>query len=126
MLCLCPTFHISIIATKAGDGKHKIQINGIRLANRTSLSVRTKPRDICSLCGPGARLYSMSSRWKERLAFNVVFPFLQTAFSKLGEVNMKTKLTIRNMSGYGRKVGCKQFHVDQRHSSTKIENVVAQ
>lgn len=45
-------------------------------------------------------------------------------FYKLCEV--KTKLTIRNMSGYGRKVGCNQFHVDQRHSSTKIENVIAQ
>lgn len=32
------------VATKAGGGKHKIQINGIRLANRTSFSMCTKPR----------------------------------------------------------------------------------
>lgn len=48
------------VATKAGGGKHKIQINGICLANRTLFSARTKPRDICSLCGPKARLYNMS------------------------------------------------------------------
>lgn len=72
------------VATKAGGGKHKIQINGIRLANRTSFSMCRKPRDICSLCGPEARVYTVYICWKESLAFNVAFPFF-----KFGEHEIK-------------------------------------
>ncbi len=77
------------VATKAGGGKHNIQINGIRLANRTSFYMCTKPRDICSLCGPEARVYTVYICWKESLAFNVAFPFVKNW------VNMESKLTIK-------------------------------
>ncbi len=73
-------------ATKAGGGKHKIQINGICLANRTSFSMCTKTWDICSLCGPEARVYCMSISAGKRVFLLLWLSLLK----KLGEHEIKS------------------------------------